>query len=388
MRRWIGLRTWVTAVAVVALFSSASASDVEKKWRFGFGLHGYDARDDVESEAANVLGLTDAEDREILRLFIDPRDDGAAINTLSIEPAVRADVTAQYAFTKIFVLEMSAGYQKSDVGDVEMQAEFFGSVSDPLDPDQRFQFVPFLFNAGELTQVPIKATALARFRPRYGFNPYIGAGVGYTIIGFEPSEAMNTISRRLDASQGCQARVPIADATPVIRCDLPPDFAELQDLSGATVDARDTFEWHLVGGAEIDIKKNWQLFFDLQWAFASRTLRIQFNGVDNFGLPVPQGRRFETEFDEISEQRFGPVQISEGGLVDGGSIIREPIPGEQQTINCGTPDNPDPNTLDRCRNRFDPTAPDGELDPGFYYVQGGEIRYDNVTFGVGFRYTF
>ena len=33
-------------------------------------------------------------------------------------------------------------------------------------------------------------------------------------------------------------------------------------------------------------------------------------------------------------------------------------------------------------------VPDGNLDPGAYYVQGGEVSYDGYSLQVGIRYTF
>ena len=32
--------------------------------------------------------------------------------------------------------------------------------------------------------------------------------------------------------------------------------------------------------------------------------------------------------------------------------------------------------------------PDGQLDPGFYYAQGGSFKLDAFSMQVGIRYTF
>ena len=87
----------------------------------------------------------------------------------------------------------------ADVGDIEMQAQFVGV---DIPETESFQFSIFRVQAGELERVPIQLSAFARFRPRASFNPYVGGGVGYTIIGFEPSEEFNALSRNLDASRG------------------------------------------------------------------------------------------------------------------------------------------------------------------------------------------
>ena len=80
-----------------------------------------------------------------------------------------------------------------------------------------------------------------------------------------------------------------------------------------------------------------------------------------------------------ADLRFGPVYVGQGGLVDGGSLK----PNDPQEL--------DPdfcNTAPPGECFFDITAPDGKLDLGFYYVQGGEVDYDMVSFELGVRYTF
>ncbi len=37
---------------------------------------------------------------------------------------------------------------------------------------------------------------------------------------------------------------------------------------------------------------------------------------------------------------------------------------------------------------FDPEALDGILDIGRYYVQGGDLKYNGFSLGIGIRYTF
>ena len=38
-----------------------------------------------------------------------------------------------------------------------------------------------------------------------------------------------------------------------------------------------------------------------------------------------------------------------------------------------------------CKNIL---APDGQLDTGFYYAQGGTFKYDAFSLQLGIRYTF
>ena len=78
---------------------------------------------------------------------------------------------------------------------------------------------------------------------------------------------------------------------------------------------------------------------------------------------------------------YGAIQITTGGLLDGGSIQLRPAEGELPDTDCvETP-------LD-CERFFDPTELDGIVDPGLYYVQGGSLDYGGVALQLGVRYTF
>ena len=354
---WIGF-------ALLALPSAVRAEDVEKRFRIGFSLGAYDSRAQIPSDSGNVLTLTDQDDIAE-DFFVDPRNDDAAIGTLSLNSAAKATLSAQYTFTKVFVMEFSAGYQKGDVGDVEIQAQFDG---DPIPPNNvlPFQFRIFRINAGEVTQLPLRVTALARFRPKAGLNPYLGLGIGYTIVGFDPSGDLNELSRNMDRSIGSFAKLQSFPGA------LNPSNI-LEDLSGVTVDARDTFEWHLAGGIEYRLVKNWATFLDVRYSFASRSFNILFNGQEDIGISVPSQRVFRD--DPIASATFGAFDVNVGGLVDGGRLVP---PASDPTVDCA---------VDPLQCTFE-LNPDGVPDPGFYYVQGGDLRFDNVTIEIGLRYTF
>ena len=173
-----------------------------------------------------------------------------------------------------------------------------------------------------LERVPIRITALVRFRPRASLNPYAGLGIGYTLIGFEPTQQFNQLSRNMDASLGAQAGVSTAlFGNPSLVFPQPTDVG---DLAGATLDARDTFEWHLAGGAELSIRRNWALFLDVRFTMSSRSLSVGFNGGKDLGIAVPQLVDFidSPVASQALAEEFGPYQITAGGLVDAGSIQR------------------------------------------------------------------
>jgi hypothetical protein len=195
--------------------------------------------------------------------------------------------------------------------------------------------------------------------------------MGYTLIGFDPSDELNDLSRNMDNSRGGFRRLnPFPDT---FSNPLPPE-----DLEGAHVDARDTFTWHLTGGAELGFRKNWSAFLDLRYTFASRSMSISFNGSDSLGSSVPDRQVYDTEplADLAREGEFGAYSITDGGLIDGGVVkAKEGFPADTD--------------CDREPQNCDFFAePDGILDPGTYYVQGGDLRYDNITLHVGIRYTF
>ncbi len=366
------LRSSRRLVAVVLLawaWGVASAEEVEKKLRIGLLIGSYNTKDKVPSQAGNALQITDESD-ETIGFLEDPRNDSSVFNDLTIQTARRASLNVSYAFTRILLLEGSVGYQKGDVGNVEVQALFNGMVR--TNPDDPFPFQTFLIRAGEMTQVPVQLTALLRFRPKSVFNPYFGFGVGYTFIGFEPSDALDELSRRMDGSVGGQARVSglifpnISAAT------------SLADLQGAHVDARDTFEWHGAGGIEYTFRRKWSAVAEVRYTFASRSFQIGFNGASELGVSIPSLRVPET--DPIAQATYGPFEIREGGLLDAGRLV--PGPGAPSGF-----------TEEQCETQptfcvFDLGNVDGQLDPGFYYVHGGPVKYGGFSFQAGIRYTF
>jgi opacity protein-like surface antigen len=356
------------AIALLAASRGALAEDVEKKFRLGVGLGFYNTQDEVRSASANQLVLIDELD-EPIALFIDPRNDSAAIGDLSIESAPRVTLSGSYAFTPVIVLEGSIGYQKGDVGDVEVQAWFDERV---LEENEEYHFDVYRFNAGVLTQIPIQLTALARFRPKANLNPYIGIGAGYTVIGFDSSNDLNQLSVRLDQAIGGIA--PVGNS---INGLVAPERPSLfQDLRGAHVDARDTFTWHLAGGMEYTFAQKWAAFVDMRYMFASRAFTIGFNGTESLGVSVPQ--RTEDQDSPFATQTYGPFYLPNGALVDAGRLA--PLPNAPPDTDCTLSAN-----AAFCAFAFEP---DGVPDPGEYYVQGGTIKYGGLSLQVGVRFTF
>lgn len=366
-------RSFAWLVVIACACSAAVAEDVEKKFRIGLSFGGYNNTDDILSDAANELFLVN-EDQITTKVFIDPRDDSTVFGNLDIMSGGIVTLSAQYALTSIFLVEASVGYGKHDVGDVDVQAQF--SLVDVPDME-RFSFAAFRIPVGQIERIPLQLTALARFRPRASFNPYVGGGIGYSIIGFEPADEFNQLSINMDASLGGQSR--LTEATWGGSILVVPSSSAIGPLTGATVDATDTFEWHLAGGAELSFKRKWAAYVDVRWSFGSRALHIGFDGGDYLGVPVPQLVDYDTS--PAANTIYGPVYIPSGGLVDGGSLQVRPAENEPPDTDCSE-------TPAACEDYFDLTLPDGVPDTGFYYVQGGAVDYGGVSLQFGVRYTF
>jgi opacity protein-like surface antigen len=383
----------VSCIIGLTLCFPADAEEVEKKFRVGLSLGQFNTRETISSDAANQLYVVD-ENGLFKWAMEDPRNDNAALGSLKLRPGTRVMVTGQYAINRFFVVEGAVGYQQGDVGAVEMQAEFDGTViEDPQVATNKYAV--YSIPAGTMTQVPFQLTAIARFRPKARLNPYLGIGAGYTLVGFDPGASLSDLSVKMDAVEGQQMGiVPNGGG-------LSPAPVPLAKLSGSKVEADNAVEWHVVGGMEYSLKKKWSVYADLRYATATRSFSIGFNGSDSLGISVPNrlaelGSAYETK-------TYGPVYIKQGGLVDGGLLVHPdvfegapsspgvcPI-GDPQRAQCEFLLNGEMaayNEKNKDVEGFVPVTPDGVLDPGMYYVKGGSIRYSGTSLQVGFRYTF
>lgn len=361
-------RLTAALVFLTLCLTPAVAVDVEKKFRVSLSAGFFNSQDEISSDSGNELSLLDPVDMSFVDFFSDPRNDSGVFGNLDLQSGTITTVRAQYAVTPIFIVEASVGYQKADFGDVEMQVQFDGVNVPEL---EAFNFTIYRIPAGEVERVPIQLTALARFRPRSNFNPYVGAGVGYTIIGFDPTDELNELSLNMDRSEGGMMSLTSAFfGAPAL---LPP--SQVTDLEGAYVDARDTFEWHLAGGAEYSFGPKWAMFLDVRWTFSSRKLEIGFNGAQGLGVSVPEFTDFKGS--ATDQTVYGAVRITQGGLLDGGMLI--PDININPSADCDT---------DPLECEFSVGMLDGELDTGIYYVQGGAIETGGVGVEIGARFSF
>jgi hypothetical protein len=389
-------RIWIRIVGLTLLVGGlvlpAQAEDVEKKFRIGFGAGFLNTQDNIPTDSTNNLILVDSFLTPV-DAFRDPRSDSAAFGTLELKPGPIATIFGQYAVTRVFVIEASVGYQTTELGDVEVQVQFDGMV---IPDTQRFDFQIYRYEVGEVERIPAQLTFLARFRPRASLNPYLGGGFGYTFVGFEPTDEFNELSVNMDSSQGAHYAI----SSGFFGNDsLGPTPAPIRDLDGAKVEIGGTWEAHLVAGLEISFKRKWAVILDARYSFSSRSATISFDGGGDLGVAVPRltdycgnppgqtppGGDLDTVCpgslagEQAIKGVYGPTRVTYRGLLDefAGVVARPDAP---DGTNCDDPDD-----RDFCMNVFEP---DGELDPGFYYAQGGSFKYDAFSLQVGIRYTF
>jgi hypothetical protein len=370
-----------SSAAAYLLFSSTTTSraeEIEKKFRLGVSVGGYSTSDEIHSASGNRRTLFTPEG-EFDDRIVDPRNDSGAFSDFGIQAQYGGAISASYAINRLWYVEASAGYRRGTVGNVQVQAQFLG-VDVPIDQD--FLFAIYNLDGGTITQVPIQVTGGIRFRPKAPLNPFLCAGIGYTINSFEPSAELNQLSLDLSQLTGGFSRL---SGTQFQRESLeaPSSFEALQ---GITVDVQNEPEWHAGGGLEYSFKSHWVVFVDARYTVSSGKFGMKVNGSDELGISVPSDQIINTDPDAFGP--FGAVQINNGGLIDGGSWA---------------PDDPtqtDPDAFCRAsvnqgchfvigRQELDANLnPVSNKDPGKYYIEAGRIRYDGFSVHIGVKFTF
>lgn len=361
-----------SAVACLVLASTLDvrAEEFEKKFRLAFSLGAYSTTDTERSPSANVRTVL-RPNGEIEDNIYDPQNDSAAFAQYGIESQNGVVLSASYAFTRLWYVEASVGYRRGNVGKVELEAQFDGT---PIPTDvQAFNFTSFSLNGGTMNQIPVQLTAGIRFRPKATLNPYLCAGVGYSFISFTPSDEINRLSSTLGSSTG--SFVPVRGGQRGGEGFDEALAGPSTALSGITVDVQNAPEWHFGGGLEFSFKSRWVVFVDARYSVYSGTFGMTVNGADELGISVPN--------DQIVQDSpgwngpFGAFRIPQG-LVDGGSwVAKKDAP---------------PNTT--CTHTSDHSfceltgPPDGQLDPGLYYVHAGKLRFDGASLQIGIKFTF
>jgi opacity protein-like surface antigen len=356
------------AVCVLLTASTTSrAEEVEKKFRLAFSVGDYATGNKVHSAAANRRTLF-LPDGQIEDLIYDPRNDSGAAANFGIESQLGGVLSASYAVSRFWYVEASVGYRTGTVGNVMVQAQFNGIA---IPNEQDFNFGIYNLDGGTMEQIPIEFTAGIRFRPKAAFNPYLCAGIGYTFVSYSPSDEINQFSLNLDQSTGGFGRL----SGTLIGGEHLESAGVLANLTGMEVDVPDAPEWHVGGGFEYTFKSRWAFFVDARYYTYSGKFGMTVNGGDQLGISVPNDRVFVNDPGAFGP--FGAVQVTTGGLIDGGSSV--PTQTAPPGTDCSVPGNP---------NCAFTGPPDGIPDPGFYYVQVGKVRYNGASLQIGVKFTF
>ena len=366
------------ACLLLAISTASRAEEVEKKFRPGLSVGGFSTTDQIHSSSGNRRTLFTPEG-EFDDRIVDPRNDSGAFSDFGIQSQYGGVFSASYAINRLWYVEASAGYRHGTVGNVQVQAQFNG-VQVPIDQD--FLFAIYNLDGGTITQVPIQLTGGIRFRPKAALNPFICAGVGYTINSFEPSAELNQLSLDLSQLTGGFSQL---SGTQFQREQLeaPTSFEALQ---GIKVDVQNEPEWHAGGGLEYSFKSHWVVFLDARYSVSSGTFGMKVNGSDELGISVPSDQIVNTAPDAFGP--FGAVQINNGGLIDGGSFAPNDATQPNPDAFCRSTGNQGCHFVLGRQELNDQLEPVSNKDPGKYYIEAGKIRYDGFSVQIGVKFTF
>jgi hypothetical protein len=362
--RALGVRGSALACALLACGGTALAAEAYGKFRLSFMINNQSSSDGLRTNSGNTSRFEGGPLGGIMAID-DPRPDSASKNEASIKDDFRYDFEVSFGFLKWkwgeLTADASVGYFKGDVGNLEVSGQF--DVVDPvrITCGEVTRYHVLYVSVGQVTEIPVRLGSTLRFRPRAtggpirGMNPYIGAGIGYMFNEIDPSGEFLKFSDNVAHSVG--------HYTKATGHGLSGRAGPDHQLKAAEAQAHDTFEYHVHGGIEFPINKNFLIVVSGSWMWAQEMMDITVDGKHSFGEAIPVG---DTEF----EYPVGgmPVVVTQGGLLDYASGRPVPKPNEN------------------CKFRIGPQ--DGIPDTGSYYVQAGELRYDGFTIGVGVRYQF
>ena len=404
----------------------AQAEDIKGKWYFGGNLSFLSTTDYIRSNSAILIGplgddgipftgdpneapgcTTGAQQGTV---FCDPRPDDLLGRETTIEETFRIELTAGFGLTSWLSIQLDTSYFQGDVSPVDVYTRDVILVDPNPDPP----FEPTVFkdrdvsepiNAGEITEIPVTLSAVARFRKDSPLNPYINVGVGRIFTDVETSGDVDALNARLNklrirgiSNEFNEDLVRPQDAPLKPTGDVPMTFP-------LTFDVEDAWEWHVGAGLEWFQSEKFSLIFDARYTFADSDVVLDLNSAD------------QVDFTIFSEQLFRP----DGSVQFFSSTPQAPNtlcsdagrgPQGQYAIGCDPNSNPTPTT------RVDPDGPagcpmvgdfdfDGHNDDfcynaanvgasrrgarspdGIVVVQGGTIDLTGLSVAVGVRWHF
>jgi len=362
----------VVAVATAALPSVAQ----ETKGKFRTSLHVdyLTIADQIYSNANNTL-ILDVGGTGLVG-YTDPRDDRAEEKAATIGDGGAYGLTVDYGLAgwKWGELQIEGNFThfESEVDNLEVSYRVQGvypigtslvDFSYPTCSGGSCPYLTFPTNVGTVSWDQPQLGAKIRFRPTKQFAPYVGLGVGYYLVDFKRSAEIDLLSRNLAVSSGNY----IVYSPKTFEQKT---VSRLNGFGPIEVTADNAFEYHLQAGVEYTLaamKRRWTLFLEGRYFFTDGKVRITTDGVEEFGMSFPEDARgLPQDFIDTLDVGGFPVAMNIGGLMDISSVY------------------PDPKNSSRAKRG----PPDGVLDPGYGFIQGGTIKYGGYDFSFGVRFTF
>lgn len=297
------------------------AEDTKGKWQFGFGLAYMSISDSIRSNSDVAISnnvLTDQGLPEVV--FVDPRPDANVLNEPSIQDSFKFDVNASYGLTRWLALEIWGSYMKAPVGNIEVYIDDItvtpndGSPTTPgpisnCGPSGTGTCYTYTSSAplqtrlntfvpvGEITMIPIQLSALFRFRPESPFDPYLGAGIGYTFANMDTSSEFQAVSNQIanrNISRVCGGEISYCDGDPPPSVKVPDaDLDSVFDAGALTVEVQDAFGWHLAAGVDYYMNERFSIYVDARYAWSSGQVDIKSSDFHQVQVTaIDEGRLF------------------------------------------------------------------------------------------------
>jgi outer membrane protein W len=375
------MRGW-SSVALVLLWGAATgvqAENVKGRWHLGGGLSFTSTTDDIRSNAAVIVfgnpgadGIPDSGDEAIL--FEDRRPDDLLSRETTIEEGLQLDFNASYGVTDWLSLQLDVGWYAGDVVQLDtyvttsypqdINGDGFINTAEVNDTFQQSQPI----DGGELTQIPVTLSAVFRFRRDSPLNPYVGAGLGYIFTDISTSSDLRARDELL------------ADAN--LRFFLGPDetgpvLENFPEWDGLTLDIDDTYEFHLMAGAEYFFNSHLSMYFNARYNFVNDDLVVNVSGYDS---------QLTAVYDSLQDTLPFCTDISFDTWTSDPVLPRTPGPdGQVDWADFGTNRDFTPGSTglrDSCRPGTGTRTSDTIL------IQGGDINLSALNVGLGLRWYF
>lgn len=420
--RWRGL-AGILVLAGCCLAASPASSGRAERWFVGGNYAFRSTTDEIRSNAAISIGPLgddgipntgdpgEVQGCESPGTFCDPRPDYLLNSPTVIGEGFQFDVHAGFLPVKWLSVQLDAGYFKSDVGPVDAYlADHFPVSINPADPSVPFVFhdreVTFPLHAGQITEIPVSLSFVARFRSTSPVKPYLGAGIGriFTDMGGDSdlpafNERVSKMRIRSIADQFGKDITPHNFYNPLHDAIVPVPHA-------VTVELSDTSEWHLTGGVEWMLGDSFGVVFDARYTFAPGGLRFNVSGHDQIDLLIwsekiyrpdgtlaifnpdgvaPNTLCFDSDFKGIgcdfAHKAPGDARVNPEGIDPLTNTVRFHCPARGDFDKNGS--------IDVCYGHNVFPSDKGFTEPrGDVIIQGGEINLTAFTISVGLRYHF